>query len=845
MMRRLFATLVLAALAGCAPGKSIVTVVVDGDAAAPVGPIASLSVTPADGSGHKDTITIPVGATIPPAYTFSLRFDASVKTTIHVAVVALDENGQAIGSAAGDVDVKPSATTRLPLTLAPLVPPPMGATLSFTTQPMDALKNTTMAPVRVTVLDANGMPVTTTNVPITLALGTNPSSATLSGTLTVNATGGVATFGDLAIDLPGSGDTLVATAPGVADATSAPFAIKSTGWVASNAGLTGGVINDLILDPKHPATLYAATADNGVWKTIDGGNSWARAATGLPRRHPVDRLAIDPVTTTTLWAACGDAGVYKSADGGGSWVQSTSMTIAQGDYAAIAVDPSHPMVVYAAAARAVLRTVNGGSSWASVATNATYGAGPRSIAIHPTTGAVWVAQFGDGIATMPYNGTTFTAANGTGTSVIPGTHPYMKCIAFDPGDPAKMYTSGDITPTVFVSSDGGANWTGAMTAPVHAPWKMAGFVGAGGVVRMYGAIPEEGVVSTPVATNKWDYGSAGITGAYAVAVDPTTQNLVSAATATGVMRTTDSFNFTGINNGLVGHGAWSVAVDPKNGAKVYVGMRHGLFRSTDGAQSWAPPTSTMPGATNIYALAVDYTDDKQLYLATDNWTYRSADYGATWTAVSNGGTTVNAIYSLAAAPSTSLAFYAGGAAGDAYSIAGTGTWMAAGTGLPAGRVNALVVDPTNAMLVYAATAMGGVYKTTNGGAMWTVSSTGIASMNIVGLALDPTTPATLYAATADQGVYKSSDSGAHWAAASTGLTSMTTSAIALAPSQPATVYVATDKGVHQSLDGGATWAPYNAGLGAADVVALAVDPTDPLTAFAVTWDGGVFKNITQ
>ncbi|HEY1587404.1 MAG TPA: hypothetical protein VGH63_17025 [Polyangia bacterium] len=64
-------------------------------------------------------------------------------------------------------------------------------------------------------------------------------------------------------------------------------------------------------------------------------------------------------------------------------------------------------------------------------------------------------------------------------------------------------------------------------------------------------------------------------------------------------------------------------------------------------------------------------------------------------------------------------------------------------------------------------------------------------------------------------------------------------------SQPATVYVATDKGVHQSLDGGATWAPYNAGLGAADVVALAVDPTNPLTAFAMTWDGGVFKNITQ
>ena len=320
----------------------------------------------------------------------------------------------------------------------------MGSTLSFTTQPMDALKNTTLAPVRVTVVDANGMPVTTTNVPITLALGTNPSSATLAGTLTVNATAGVATFSDLSIDLPGNGDTLVATAPGATDGTSAPFAIKSTGWVATNAGLTGGVINDLILDPKHPATLYAATADNGVWKTIDGGNNWARAATGLPRRHSVDALAIDPVTTTTLWAACGDAGVYKSADGGGSWVQSTAMILMQGQNAAIAVDPSHPMVVYAAMARAVARTVDGGATWTMLASGATYGAGPRSIAIHPTTGDVWLAQFGDGLWKMPYNGTSFTLADGT-TSVIPGPHPYMKCVAFNPTDPNKMYASGDIT----------------------------------------------------------------------------------------------------------------------------------------------------------------------------------------------------------------------------------------------------------------------------------------------------------------------------------------------------------------------------------------------------------------
>jgi hypothetical protein len=38
---------------------------------------------------------------------------------------------------------------------------------------------------------------------------------------------------------------------------------------------------------------------------------------------------------------------------------------------------------------------------------------------------------------------------------------------------------------------------------------------------------------------------------------------------------------------------------------------------------------------------------------------------------------------------------------------------------------------------------------------------------------------------------------------------------------------------------------YNGGLAGADVVGLAVDPGDPTAPYAVTWDGGVFKNITQ
>ena len=57
--------------------------------------------------------------------------------------------------------------------------------------------------------------------PVSIALAAHPGGATLGGTLTVNAVGGVATFGDLSVDKAGTGYTLRATAAGLPAATSA------------------------------------------------------------------------------------------------------------------------------------------------------------------------------------------------------------------------------------------------------------------------------------------------------------------------------------------------------------------------------------------------------------------------------------------------------------------------------------------------------------------------------------------------------------------------------------------------------------------------------------------------
>jgi hypothetical protein len=109
--------------------------------------------------------------------------------------------------------------------------------LAFTTggQPADTAANKIITsafnsqggPVEVEVLDASGQLVTNVKAAVTVAITptANPGSGKLSGTTTVNTSGGVASFSNLSIDQPGIGYTLTATSRGMSPATSAYFTI--------------------------------------------------------------------------------------------------------------------------------------------------------------------------------------------------------------------------------------------------------------------------------------------------------------------------------------------------------------------------------------------------------------------------------------------------------------------------------------------------------------------------------------------------------------------------------------------------------------------------------------------
>jgi hypothetical protein len=101
--------------------------------------------------------------------------------------------------------------------------------LVFTVQPTLVPAGQAMNPaVQVTALDAESNVASGFTGAMSLALGTNPTAATLNGTLTATAVAGQSTFPNLTISNQGTGYTLVAAA-GSLGATSLAFNVGTTG----------------------------------------------------------------------------------------------------------------------------------------------------------------------------------------------------------------------------------------------------------------------------------------------------------------------------------------------------------------------------------------------------------------------------------------------------------------------------------------------------------------------------------------------------------------------------------------------------------------------------------------
>jgi photosystem II stability/assembly factor-like uncharacterized protein len=94
------------------------------------------------------------------------------------------------------------------------------------------------------------------------------------------------------------------------------------------AGFGGQAVHTVVTDPRDPGAVTVAVSTGGVYRSRDGGASWAPSNTGvradfLPDPYPefgqcVHKIAQDPTDPDRLYLQ-NHGGVYRSDDGGALW----------------------------------------------------------------------------------------------------------------------------------------------------------------------------------------------------------------------------------------------------------------------------------------------------------------------------------------------------------------------------------------------------------------------------------------------------------------------------------------------------------------------------------------------
>lgn len=634
-------------------------------------------------------------------------------------------------------------------------------------------------------------------------------------------------------------------------------AAASSTWTNISQDVADGGYNGMgrttciAFDPNNANTYYVGAPIGGLWKTTDGGLTWAPLTDALPYVS-VGSCVIDPTNTNTLYISVGDhegwwkysMGVYKSTDGGATWnATGLSWSLSQGRaISMLAMDPFNAAVIYAATSNGLYKTTNNGTTW-----NVVHSGYHNDIRFEPGTSNIY-ATTNDYWGSSEAYRSTDGGASWTQLTSFNTNYNYLR-LAVTPANPAKLAILNTSTNDLYVSTNYGSNLTVVGNCPeddvllispnnaniiycgalfvnkstdggaswnqltywyynppydeVHADQRNSFFHPLQPNYMFF--CNDGGIYRYSESGDTWADFSNGlkITQFYKMAASQTNPQIILGGTQDNGGRIRDN---TGTWRATNGGDAMEVAIDPTNDNVIYTTYINGkLYRSLDGwiNDTYNEISANIPGGTPpgswVAPYMLDPSDNNTIVAGYDD-VWRSTDRGDNWTALSNN-------------------------------ITGDGSTL-----------NCLAVAPSDPNTIYVSWD-DNMMKTTDMGLSWTpVTISGTADITCI--TVHPTNPNILWITrggyTGGMKVYHSTNGGTSWTSLSTGLPNVPVNTLLYQNGGNGIVYIGTDAGVYFRDSITNTWQLYSNGLPKTSVTDLDIYYTTSKLR-AATYGRGIWE----
>ena len=144
---------------------------------------------------------------------------------------------------------------------------------------------------------------------------------------------------------------------------------NGTTWEKLNAPTEGLQVWSLTVDPTDQETIFVGTCPEG-FRSKDGGKTWNKLNIGVNMNCPIGtprttNIIVDPRDNRTVWAGIEVDGVYKSLDGGDTWLHLPDLgpDPFHGDVHSMALSPGRTTSVYATSPYGIATSTDEGESW--------------------------------------------------------------------------------------------------------------------------------------------------------------------------------------------------------------------------------------------------------------------------------------------------------------------------------------------------------------------------------------------------------------------------------------------------------------------------------------------------